>query len=82
MTTTDMATDFNFARSSSPREPRALARGSSHARAGGRRGHRPVEASPLNPSDLGLLFGGADMTAATASARRPRPWSTRRSLRR
>ena len=25
-----------------------------------------VEASPLNPSDLGLLFGGADMTAATA----------------
>ena len=23
-----------------------------------------VEASPLNPSDLGLLFGGADMTAA------------------
>ena len=26
-----------------------------------------VEASPLNPSDLGLLFGGADMTAATQS---------------
>lgn len=26
-----------------------------------------VEASPLNPSDLGLLFGGADMTAAKAS---------------
>ncbi|MBK9546751.1 MAG: zinc-binding dehydrogenase [Dehalococcoidia bacterium] len=24
-----------------------------------------VEAAPLNPSDLGLLFGGADMTAAT-----------------
>jgi NADPH2:quinone reductase len=26
-----------------------------------------VEAAPINPSDLGLLFGGADMTAATAS---------------
>ncbi|MEX1102983.1 MAG: NADH oxidase, partial [Dehalococcoidia bacterium] len=26
-----------------------------------------VEASPLNPSDLGLLFGGADMTTAKAS---------------
>ena len=26
-----------------------------------------VEASPLNPSDLGLLFGGADMTTAEAS---------------
>lgn len=26
-----------------------------------------VEASPLNPSDLGLLFGGADMTAASAA---------------
>lgn len=26
-----------------------------------------VEASPLNPSDLGLLFGGVDMTAAQAS---------------
>jgi NADPH2:quinone reductase len=26
-----------------------------------------VEAAPLNPSDLGLLFGGADMTSATAS---------------
>ena len=25
-----------------------------------------VEAAPINPSDLGLLFGGADMTAATA----------------
>ena len=26
-----------------------------------------VEASPLNPSDLGLLFGGADMSTAKAS---------------
>lgn len=26
-----------------------------------------VEASPLNPSDMGLLFGGADMTTAQAS---------------
>ena len=26
-----------------------------------------VEAAPLNPSDLGLLFGGADMTTARAS---------------
>ena len=25
-----------------------------------------VEAAPINPSDLGLLFGGADMTRATA----------------
>ena len=24
-----------------------------------------IEASPLNPSDLGLLFGAADMTTAT-----------------
>ena len=27
-----------------------------------------VDASPINPSDLGLLFGGADMTTAKASA--------------
>ena len=26
-----------------------------------------VDASPINPSDLGLLFGGADMTSAKAS---------------
>lgn len=26
-----------------------------------------IEAAPLNPSDLGLLFGGADMTTAQAS---------------
>src|SRR4051812_50120931 len=26
-----------------------------------------VEAAPLNPSDMGLLFGGADMAAAVAS---------------
>ncbi len=32
-----------------------------------------VEAAPVNPSDLGLLFGGADLTAAvvTSSAERP-----------
>jgi NADPH:quinone reductase len=32
-----------------------------------------VEAAPVNPSDLGLLFGGADITAAvvTSSAERP-----------
>ena len=28
-----------------------------------------VLASPINPSDLGLLFGGADMTTARASTR-------------
>lgn len=32
-----------------------------------------VEASPINPSDLGLLFAGADMTAATASTRDGQP---------
>ena len=32
-----------------------------------------VEASPLNPSDLGLLFGGADMTAAEAAGTAERP---------
>ena len=32
-----------------------------------------VEASPINPSDQGLLFGGADMTAATASGTADRP---------
>ncbi len=32
-----------------------------------------VEASPLNPSDLGLLFGGADMTAAKASGTAQEP---------
>ena len=26
-----------------------------------------VEAAPINPSDLGLLFAGADLTAATHS---------------
>ena len=26
-----------------------------------------VEAAPINPSDLGLLFGGTDMSSATAS---------------
>jgi NADPH:quinone reductase len=32
-----------------------------------------VEAAPLNPSDLGLLFGGADMAAAVASGSADRP---------
>ena len=32
-----------------------------------------VEASPLNPSDLGLLFGGADMTTAQASGTPEKP---------
>jgi NADPH2:quinone reductase len=32
-----------------------------------------VEASPMNPSDLGLLFGAADMTTAKASGTAERP---------
>jgi NADPH:quinone reductase len=32
-----------------------------------------VEAAPLNPSDLALLFGGADMTAATVSGSATQP---------
>jgi NADPH:quinone reductase-like Zn-dependent oxidoreductase len=32
-----------------------------------------VEAAPINPSDLGLLFAGADMTAATRSGPPGRP---------
>jgi NADPH:quinone reductase len=32
-----------------------------------------IEASPLNPSDHGLLFGAADMSAAVASGTRDRP---------
>ncbi len=32
-----------------------------------------VEAAPINPSDLGLLFAGADMTAATRSGSGERP---------
>ena len=32
-----------------------------------------VEASPINPSDLGLLFGGADMGTAKASGTADRP---------
>src|ERR1700758_1743117 len=32
-----------------------------------------VEAAPLNPSDMGLLFGGADMAAAVASGTAERP---------
>ncbi len=32
-----------------------------------------VEATPLNPSDMGLLFGGADMAAAVASGSADRP---------
>lgn len=32
-----------------------------------------IEASPINPSDLGLLFGGADMSSAKASGTTDRP---------
>lgn len=32
-----------------------------------------IEASPLNPSDLGLLFGAADMSTAKAGGTRERP---------
>lgn len=32
-----------------------------------------VEAAPINPSDLGLLFAGADMSAASAHGDRDRP---------
>ncbi len=32
-----------------------------------------VEASPINPSDMGLLFGGADLDALQASGTRERP---------
>lgn len=32
-----------------------------------------VEASPINPSDLGLLFGGADMTTAVATGTADHP---------
>ena len=38
-----------------------------------------VEAAPLNPSDMGLLFGGADMAAAVASGSAERPVSPRPS---
>lgn len=37
-----------------------------------------IEASPLNPSDLGLLFGAADMGSAQASASSGRPVVTAR----
>ncbi len=37
-----------------------------------------IEASPLNPSDLGLLFGAADMSTATASGTPDRPVVTAR----
>jgi NADPH:quinone reductase-like Zn-dependent oxidoreductase len=32
-----------------------------------------VEAAPINPSDIGLLFGAADMSTATASGSADRP---------
>src|SRR6478735_8820970 len=32
-----------------------------------------IEGSPINPSDLGLLFGAADMTTARASGTPERP---------
>jgi NADPH2:quinone reductase len=37
-----------------------------------------IEATPLNPSDLGLLLGGADMSTATASGTADRPVVTAR----
>ena len=37
-----------------------------------------VEASPINPSDLGLLFGGADMSSATVSGSAADPVVTAR----
>jgi len=37
-----------------------------------------IEASPLNPSDLGLLFGAADMSTAKASGTAERPIVTAR----
>lgn len=37
-----------------------------------------VEATPINPSDLGLLFGGADMTTAEASGSADAPVVTAR----
>ncbi len=37
-----------------------------------------VEAAPINPSDLGLLFAGADMTTAVASGTSERPAVTAR----
>ncbi|MBB1635929.1 zinc-binding dehydrogenase [Cupriavidus sp. UME77] len=37
-----------------------------------------IEASPLNPSDLGLLFGAADMSTAKASGTAARPVVTAR----
>jgi len=35
-----------------------------------------IEASPINPSDLGLLLGGADMSAATSAGSAERPHVT------
>lgn len=35
-----------------------------------------VEASPINPSDLGLLLAGADMTTATVAGTQERPTVT------
>ena len=37
-----------------------------------------IEASPLNPSDIGLLFGGADMRTVNASGTAERPMITAR----
>ena len=37
-----------------------------------------VEASPINPSDIGLLFGGADMASATRSGTASNPVVTAR----
>ncbi|HQD84474.1 MAG TPA: NADH oxidase, partial [Quisquiliibacterium sp.] len=37
-----------------------------------------LEATPINPSDLGLLFGAADMSTAVQSGTRDRPIVTAR----
>jgi NADPH2:quinone reductase len=43
-----------------------------------RRGADPVEATPINPSDIGLLFGAADLATVHVSPARPTGrWSTR-----
>src|SRR3979490_3270509 len=39
-----------------------------------------VEASPINPSDLGLLIGAADMTSAKASGTKDAPVITAKGL--
>jgi NADPH2:quinone reductase len=58
------------------RHPRALARQHPHSRPEAERVIVRVEASPINPSDQGLLFGGADLTTAKASGPTDNPTVT------